>query len=96
MNVATKKISNYNELELKGYLISLIERAKNRTQLLLFVEAVTDIYEDEVEVDETTFWSRYTPEQRVELEQAFEESHVSKEWISHEDMKKKHEKWLKR
>ena len=42
MNVATKKISSYNELELKGYLISLIERAKDRTQLLLFVEAVKE------------------------------------------------------
>jgi hypothetical protein len=46
------------------------------------------------EEDEATFWSRYTPKQRIELEQAFEESHASKEWISHEDMKKKHEKYL--
>ena len=95
MSVAAKKISAYNELELKGYLISLIERAKDRSQLLLFVEAVNDIFENNIEEDEATFWSRYTPEQRIELEQAFEESHASKEWISHEDMKKKHEKWLK-
>ncbi len=95
MNIATKKISSYNEVELKDYLISLIERAKDRTKLLLFVEAANDIFEEDVEEDAATFWSRYTPEQRVELEQAFEESHASKEWISHEDMKKKHEKWLK-
>lgn len=95
MGVSAKKISSYNELELKGYLISLIERAKDRSQLLLFVEAVNDIFDDNKEEDAATFWSRYTPEQRIELEQAFEESHASKEWISHEDMKKKHEKWLK-
>ncbi len=96
MNSTAKKISSYNELELKGYLLSMIERAQDRSQLLRFVEAVKDIFEDEKEEDESIFWSRYTPEQRVELEKAFEESYSSDEFISHDDMKKKHEKWLKK
>ena len=61
------------------------------SQLLRVVEAVKDIFEDEKEEDEAIFWSRYTPEQRIELEKAFEESYGSDEFISHEDMKKKHE-----
>ena len=96
MNSTAKKISSYNELELKGYLLSMIERAQDRSQLLLFVEALKGVFEDEKEEDEVTFWSRYTLEQRAELEKAFEESYSSEEFISHEDMKKKHEIWLKK
>ncbi len=94
MNVVAKNISAYNELELKGYIHSLVEKAKDRAQLLLVVAAVTDIYEEEVE-DEATFWSRYTTEQRVELEKSFEESYDPSKWVSHEDVMKKYNKWLK-
>lgn len=94
LNFSETKIGQMNVLELKGILFSIIEKAKNREQLIQVVLAVKDVVEDEE--DETTFWSRYTPEQRVELEKAFDESYDISDGIPHEDMKKKHAKWLNR
>lgn len=91
MDITAKNIGSFNELELKGYLIGIIERAKDRAQLLRFVEAVEDISED----TEAEFWSRYSPEQRADLEKSFEESYDPTKWVSHEDVMKKYEQWLK-
>lgn len=98
MNIAELKISEmditqFNILELKGILLGIIEKAKDREQLMRVVFAVQDVVEDE---DEATFWSHYTADQRVELEKAFDESYDISDCIPHEDMKKKHAKWLNR
>ena len=63
MNSTAKKISSYNELELKGYLLSMIERAQDRSQLLRVVEAVKDIFEDDV-VQKSDWWDDLTLEQQ--------------------------------
>ena len=98
MNIAELKISEmdiaqFNILELKGILLGIIEKAKDREQLLRVVFAVQDVVEDE---DEAIFWSHYTADQRVELEKAFDESYDLSDGIPHEEMKKKHAKWLQR
>ena len=52
MNSTAKKISSYNELELKGYLLSMIARTNDRSKLLRFVEVGIEIIGEEK--DETT------------------------------------------
>jgi hypothetical protein len=46
MDILVKNIASFNELELKGYLIGIIERAKDRAQLLRFVQAIEEVTED--------------------------------------------------
>ena len=58
MDSAVRSIGSLNELELKGYLMGIIERAKDRSQLLRFAQAVAEVSED-TEADEAIFWSRY-------------------------------------
>jgi hypothetical protein len=94
MDILVKNIASFNELELKGYLIGFIERAKDRAQLLRFVQAVEDVTEDS-EAEVAAFWHRYSPEQRAELEKSYEESYNPSKWVSHEDVMKKYEQWLK-
>ena len=94
MEISIKDFASFNELELKGYLLGIIERAKDRAQLLRFVEAVEEVSEDTEEA-ETAFWSRYSPEQRAELEKSFEESYDPTKWVADEDVMKKYAQWLK-
>lgn len=94
MEIGVKNYASLSELELKGYLLGIIERAKDRAQLLRFVEAVQEVSED-TEEDEAAFWSRYSPEQRAELEKSFEESYDPTKWVAHEDVMKKYAQWLK-
>ena len=93
MDIAAKNIASLNELELKGYLMGIIERAKDRTQLLRFVQAVENVAEDETG-DIETFWNRYSPEQRAELEKSFAESYEPSNWVTHEEVMKKYEQFL--
>ena len=94
MDSAVRSIGSLNELELKGYLMGIIERAKDRSQLLRFAQAVAEVSED-TEADESIFWSRYSPEQQAELEKSFEESYEPANWVAHEDVMKKYAQWLK-
>ena len=94
MDSAVKSIGSLNELELKGYLMGLIERAKDRSQLLRFAEAVAEVSED-AEASEAIFWRRYSPEQQADLEKSFEESYDPTQWVAHEDVMKKYAQWLK-
>ena len=81
--------------ELKDFLLKLIGKAKNKAQLMRIIERVEEVFEEDAE-DGEAFWQRFTPQQRTELEQSFEDSYNPENWIAHEDMLKKHAKWLKR
>lgn len=94
MKVAEVDFSSLNADELRGMLLRLITKAKNKAQLIRIIERVEEVIEDETE-DAEIFWNRFTPEQRKELEKSFEESYNPENWISHDDMRKKHAKWLK-
>jgi hypothetical protein len=87
--------TNLEANELKQFLLKLIEKAKNKAQLIRIIERVEEVYEEDAE-DADIFWSRFTPEQRAELEQSFEDSYNPDNWIAHEDMIKKHAKWLQK
>lgn len=96
-------IATVNDFELKGILLSLIGKAKRKQLIRLFEVLKTDVstmgvegvFEDDAE-DPEIFWGRFTLEQRAELEQSFEDSYNPENWIAHEDMLKKHAKWLKK
>ena len=94
MNSTVKKISSYNELELKGYLLSMIERAQDRAQLLRVVEAVKDIFEDDV-AEKSDWWDDLSHEQQKELEEALTECDDPTKLISHEEATKQIELWLR-
>jgi hypothetical protein len=87
--------TNLEANELKQFLLKLIEKAKNKAQLIRIIERVEEVYEEDAE-DADIFWSRFSPEQRAELEQSFEDSYNPDNWIAHEDMIKKHAKWLQK
>ncbi len=95
MNVAELDTIALNTAELKNRLLALIGKAKNKAQLLRLIERVEEVFEEDAE-DTDTFWSRFTPQQRAELEQSFEDSYNPENWIAHEDMIKKHAKWLQK
>ncbi len=95
MKVAELDEMTMNVAELKDVLLKLIGKAKSKAQLIHIIERVEEVFEEEAE-DAETFWSRFTPQQRAELEQSFEDSYNPDNWITHEDMQKKHAKWLKK
>ena len=95
MNIAEFNVSEMSDFELQGVLHSWLAQVKNRLRLEKLAEVmkpVIDEDEDDAE-DEIIFWNNYTPKQRTELEQAFEES-LDPTGTDHEIMRKKHAKWL--
>jgi hypothetical protein len=96
-SVAYQKKIAFNDLELKGYLHSLIERAKDRIQLLQFANAAEAIIEQNDLTDytqEVEGWNDLTPQQQTTLALAIEESNDPKNLVPHEDVLKMMDKWL--
>ncbi len=91
MNVLELDITQMNDLEIKGALHGFIEKAKNRKQLLRFMEALTSTLDEDA-----SFWKDYSPEQRGEIEEAIEESYQPENWVSHEEVMQKYAQWLKK
>ena len=87
----------FNDLELKGYLHSLIEKAKDRTELLLFAKAVAPIFEENTIMNyenEVAGWDALSMSQQATLKMAIEESNHPHNFVSHEDVLKMMDKWL--
>ena len=95
MKVTELDITVLEVSELKNFLLKLIQKAKSKGQLIRIIERVEEVFEEDAE-DADIFWSRFTSEQRAELEQSFEDSYNPDNWIAHEDMLKKHAKWLQK
>lgn len=96
-SVAYHKTIAFNDLELKGYLHSLIEQAKDRIQLLQFANAAKAIIEQNDLIDyaqEVEGWNDLTPHQQTTLALAIEESNDPKNLVPHEDVLKMMDKWL--
>jgi hypothetical protein len=98
MNITlSKNMAAFNDLELKGYLHSLIEKAKDRTELLLFAKAITPFFEDKSVMDyehEVAGWDDLSVSQQVTLKMAIEESNQPQNLVPHEDVLKMMDKWL--
>jgi hypothetical protein len=81
-----------NTLELKGSLLDLIAKANDNTRLARLFEAYNEIFS----TDETDWWDELPVEQQMRLTQSIKESYDPKNLTDHEEMKKKHAKWLRK
>ncbi len=79
-----------NTVELKRNFHNLIENIDNDNLLSNFY----DLIKKRISSKEGQLWNRLTNEEQEELLLAFEESKDPQNLISHEEMKKKHKKWL--
>jgi hypothetical protein len=77
-------------IELKNNFHHLIDSIDNENLLLKFY----DLMKSRSATKEGNLWSRLTKEEQEELSIAFNESKSDENLISHEDMIKKHKKWL--
>ena len=79
-----------NTLELKKDFHDLIDSIDNVNLLSNFY----DLIKKRLSSKEGQLWNRLTEKEREELLLAFEESEKPENLISHEELKKRHEKWL--
>ena len=77
-------------LEIKNSFHHLIDSIDNDQLLLKFY----DVMKSRSSTKDGYLWSRLTKEEQEELISAFEESKDEKNLISHDEMMKKHKKWL--
>ncbi len=98
MDIAlSKETAAFNDLELRGYLHSLIERMKDRTQLLLFANVAETIFDDKHLIDyenQVEGWSELSSSQQTTLKLAIEESNHPHNLVPHEDVLKMMDQWL--
>ena len=79
-----------NTLELKKNFHDLIDSIENESLLSKFY----DLIKKRISSKEGQLWDKLSLQEQEELLQAFEESNEPYNLISHEEMKKKHKKWL--
>jgi hypothetical protein len=79
-----------NTIELKKSFHSLIDSIDNDNLLMNFY----DLLKSRTSAKEGQLWNRLTKDEQEELLLSLEESENPENLISHEEMKKKHKKWL--
>jgi hypothetical protein len=89
MNLTKININKATDNELKAMAFSLIENAKNRFQLLQYIEAVNGVYKT---YEETEY--NLTPEQEAQLIKDIEETYDDENLISHEAATEELKRWL--
>lgn len=77
-------------IELKRDFHNLIDSIDNENLL----SNLYDLIKRRISSKEGQLWNKLTKKEQEELLLAFEESKDPENLISHEEMKKKHEKWL--
>ncbi len=90
MNTLEMNVAEMSELELKGILFSIIQKAKSKKKLIRYFEAVKDV---EQEYDTA---HNLTPEQEAELALSVAECDDLENLVPHEEAIKQIESWLKR
>ena len=79
-------------VELKKNFHALIDRMDNERLLKDFY----NLFLRRSQSEEGTLWSNLTTKEQEELLLSEEESNYETNLISHQEMKKKHQKWLKK
>lgn len=79
-----------NAIELKKNFHLLIDSIDNENLLVSFY----DLIKKRASTKEGQLWGRLTTQEQEELISAIEESENPENLISHEEMVKKHKKWL--
>ena len=71
----------------------LIDKIENIKILETFYILLKEFNNRKVKID---FWDNFTDEQRIELEEAWEESEKEENLISHKTVMKESKKWLRK
>jgi TRAP-type C4-dicarboxylate transport system substrate-binding protein len=82
MNVLAKKIE----------MFEILSQLHDETVLLKLYKTMKEVFES----TQTDWWDDLPPEQQTRLQQSIEESYDPENLIDHEEMKKKHAKWLRK
>ena len=82
-------------LEMKVEILEIVANTKDQNTVTRIFDKVHEALEEDSET-EIDWWDELTPAQQVRLEKSVEESYDPKNWVSHEDVMKKYEKWFKK
>lgn len=91
MKALELNVMEMNELEIKGVLHGLIQKARSKQKLLLVFNAVKAALADD---DTSDGWSDLTVEQQKKLEYAIAQSYDPSQSVSYEDGLKMIDTWL--
>jgi hypothetical protein len=83
-------------LEMKVEILEIVANTKDQNTVTRIFEKVHEALEEENEENENDWWDDLTPSQQLRLQTSIDESYDPKNWISHEDVMKKYEKWFKK
>ena len=93
MNIAELKISEMNDLELRGALYLLIGKVKNRLQLEQITELIRPLIEENG-ADEADWWEELSAEQQADVTASIGETEDPTKWTTNEDVRKMSRQWL--
>jgi hypothetical protein len=90
MKVLDLNVMDMNELEIKGVLHGIIQKARNKKKLLRYFDAFKDV---EIE-DSSDGWSDLSIEQQKKLDHAIAQTYDPTQLVSKEEAYKMINKWL--
>ncbi len=79
-----------NALAIKVEMFELLAQTYDEVVLLKLYKSMKEVFE----TTESDWWDELSTEQQTRLQKSIEESYDPENLIDHEDMKKKHAKWL--
>lgn len=85
-------IATMNDFEIKGILLSLIDKAKRKELIRVFEVLNNENVSNETEIDNMPY--ALSPEQELELAEAIEETYHAENLISHEEALQKLSPWV--
>ena len=83
-------------LEMKVEILEIVANAKDHTTVSRIFYKVHQALEEDSENIENDWWDDLTPTQQIRLQKSIDESYDPENWVSHEDVMKKYEKWFKK
>lgn len=84
------------ELEMKVEIFEIVANAKDQNIVARIFNKVHEALEDMTDENENDWWDELSPTQQKRLEKSIDESYNPENWVSHEVVMKKYEKWFKR
>ncbi len=84
------------ELGMKVEIFEIVANAKDQNTVARIFDKVHEALEDITEENENDWWDELSPAQQTRLEKSIDEIYDPENWVSHEDVMKKYEKWFKK
>ena len=82
-------------LEMKVEILEIVANTKDQNIVTRIFEKVHEALQENIEDTESDWWDDLTSTQQARLQESINESYDPKNWVSHEDVMKKYEKWFK-